>query len=62
MFLPRGTAHTLQNVGTEPAVLLVGVTPGGLEKMFEERQGVEAETSRALMQAHKMEVVGPPLK
>ena len=62
MFVPRGTAHTFQNVGTEPGVLLVGVTPGGFEKMFEERQGVDAETNRALMKKHKMEVVGPPLQ
>src|SRR5262249_59215485 len=49
MFVPRGTAHTFQNVGTEPGVLLVSVIPGGFEKMFEERQGVDAETNRALM-------------
>ena len=62
VFVPRGTAHTFENVGAEPGVLLVGVTPGGFEKMFEERQGVDAETERALMQKHKMEVVGPPLR
>jgi len=62
MFVPRGTAHTFQNVGAKPGVLLVGVTPGGFEKMFEERQGVNAETNRALMKTHNMEVVGPPLK
>jgi quercetin 2,3-dioxygenase len=62
IFVPRGTAHTFQNVGTEPGVLLVGVTPGGFEKMFQERQGVDADTNRALMKAHSMEVVGPPLK
>ena len=62
MFVPRGTAHTFQNAGTEPGVLLVGVTPGGLEKMFEERQGVDAETNRALMKSHHMLVVGPPLE
>ncbi len=62
IFVPRGTAHTFENVGTEPGVVLVGVTPGGFEKMFEERQGVDAEANRALMKAHKMEVVGPPLQ
>jgi mannose-6-phosphate isomerase-like protein (cupin superfamily) len=61
VFVPRGTAHTFQNVGTEPGVLLVGVTPGGFEKMFAERQGVDPETNRALMKMHNMEVVGPPL-
>lgn len=61
VFVPRGTVHTFQNVGTEPGVLLVGVTPGGFEKMFEERQGVDTETNRTLMKMHSMEVVGPPL-
>jgi quercetin 2,3-dioxygenase len=61
VFVPRGTAHTFQNVGTEPGVLLVGVTPGGFEKMFEERQGVDMETNRTLMKKHNMEAVGPPL-
>jgi quercetin 2,3-dioxygenase len=62
IFVPRGTAHTFENVGTEPGVLLVGVTPGGLEKMFAERQGVDAEAEHALMKMHSMEVVGPPLR
>ena len=30
MFVPRGTAHTFQNMGATPGILLVGVTPGGL--------------------------------
>jgi mannose-6-phosphate isomerase-like protein (cupin superfamily) len=62
MFVPRGTAHTFLNVGTEPGVLLVGVTPGGLEGMFAKRQGVDAETNRKLMKAHNTEIVGPPLQ
>ena len=62
MFVPRGTAHTFENVGKDPGVLLVGVTPAGFEKMFEERQGVDAERNRALMKMHRMEVVGPPLQ
>ncbi len=61
VFVPRGTVHTFQNVGTKPGVLLVGVTPGGLEKMFGERQGVDTETDRKLMKKHSTEVVGPPL-
>ena len=61
VFVPRGTAHTFKNVGTEPGVLLVGVTPGGLEKMFSERQGVDSATEHALMKKHSMEEVGPPL-
>ena len=61
IFVPRGTAHAFRNVGTQPGVLLEGVTPGGFEKMFEERQGVNADTNRALMKKYNMEVVGPPL-
>ena len=62
MFVPRGTAHTFQNVGTEAGVILVGVAPGGFEKMFEERQGVDAETNRALAKKYNMDVVGPPIQ
>lgn len=62
LFIPRGTAHAFENVGTEPGVLLVGVTPGGFEKMFAERQGVSAEANKELMKKHHMEVVGPPLQ
>jgi hypothetical protein len=29
--------------------LLFGVTPGGFEKMFAERQGVDADTNQKLM-------------
>jgi mannose-6-phosphate isomerase-like protein (cupin superfamily) len=62
VFVLRGTAHTFENVGTEPGVLLVGVTPGGLEQMFADRQSVDSETERRLMKMHSMEVVGPPLR
>jgi len=62
VFVLRGTAHTFENIGTEPGVLLVGVTPGGLEQMFAERQSVDSETERRLMKMHSMEVVGPPLR
>ena len=61
VFVPKGTAHAFKNVGTKPGVLLVGVMPSGLEKMFVERQGVDAETNRALMKKHSTEAVGPPL-
>jgi hypothetical protein len=33
-----------------------------LEKMFAERQGVDAETNQKLMAKHHMQVVGPPLR
>jgi len=62
VLVPRGTAHTYQNVGMEPGILFEGVTPGGFEMMFAERQGVDAETNRTLMERHNMVVVGPPLR
>ena len=62
VFIPRNTPHTFQNIGTEPGVLLFGVTPGGFEKMFAERQGVDADTNQKLMAKHHMQIVGPPLR
>jgi quercetin dioxygenase-like cupin family protein len=62
LFIPRRTPHTFQNIGTEPGVLLFGVTPGGFEKMFAERQGVDAQTNQNLMAKHHMQIVGPPLR
>ena len=62
VFIPRRTPHTFQNVGTEPGVLLFGVTPGGFEKMFAERQGVDGETNQKLMAGHHMQIVGGPLR
>ena len=38
---------------------LAGVMPGGLEKLFMDRQGMDAEAYRALMKTHHMEVVNP---
>jgi quercetin dioxygenase-like cupin family protein len=62
IFIPPRTPHTFQNIGMEPGVLLFGVTPGGFEKMFAERQGVDAQTNETLMAKHHMQVVGPPLR
>ena len=62
IFIPRNTPHTFQNTGTEPGVLLFGVTPGGFEKMFADRQGVDSETNQKLMATHHMHIVGPPLR
>ena len=62
VFIPRGIVHTFENTGTEPGVLLEGVTPAGLEMFFAERQGADAETVNALNKKHDTEIVGPPLK
>jgi hypothetical protein len=41
---------------------LVGVTPGGLELLFAEREGADPKRNRALMERYRLEVVGPPLR
>jgi quercetin dioxygenase-like cupin family protein len=61
IFLPRDHIHTFQNIGAEAGLLLVGVTPAGLEHLFVDRQGVNAETEQALFKKYGIEVVGPPL-
>lgn len=61
VFIPHNTPHTFQNIGTEPGVLLFGA-PGGFEKLFADRQGVDADTFQKLMAKHHMQVVGPPLR
>ena len=35
MFIPRGAAHCFQNVGADPARLLVMFAPAGMERFFE---------------------------
>jgi quercetin dioxygenase-like cupin family protein len=62
VFVPRGSKHTFENSGTEPGVLLVGVTPGGLEKFFVERQGVDAATADNINKRYDTDSVGPPLR
>lgn len=62
LFVPRGTPHAFRNTGSEPGVILVGVVPGGFERMFEEREGVDAEANQELMKKHHMETVGPPIQ
>jgi quercetin dioxygenase-like cupin family protein len=61
IFVPPNTTHTFKNIGPNPGVLLFGVTPGGFERMFAERQGVDADTNKRLMEKYHMQVAGPPL-
>jgi hypothetical protein len=58
----QGVVHTFMNAGAEPGVLVIGVAPGGFEMMFAERQGVDADTNRTIMERHNMAIVGPPLR
>jgi len=66
MFIPRGVAHTWQNVGDEPARLLVVFAPAGMEAFFVRfsehvGEGEPAEAFRRFGGEAGMGVVGPPL-
>lgn len=67
-FLPRGTAHTFQNVTDTPAKLLIITQPAGVEDFFVEvdaamRGMTEPDMAVLLPIFHKfgMELVGPPI-
>jgi quercetin 2,3-dioxygenase len=62
VFIPKGTVHTFKNKEAQPAVLLVGVTPAGLEQKFADWQGADEETVKAMHEKYYTDVVGPPLK
>ena len=67
-FIPRGTAHTWQNLGDAPARLLVVFTPAGegVERFFERfaelrEDEVGLEAFARLASEADTTVVGPPL-
>jgi quercetin dioxygenase-like cupin family protein len=63
-FVPRGVAHTWQNIGDEPGKLLVTFMPAGMEGFFERlsrMQEFDPEEFRAAAADQGTEVVGPPL-
>ena len=62
VFIPKDAVHTFQHVGPEPGVLLGVVTPGGFEGLFQDLPGADAETVKALLKKHHMDIVGPPLE
>ena len=66
VFVPHGTAHCFQNLGTEPSTILVMFTPAGMERFFEQHAQVPAgpvdpDVYREIAANNWMEVVGPPL-
>ena len=62
VFIPRMAVHTFKNVGSEPGVLVGGVTPAGFEGYFMKWKGADENALRALEIEHNMEIVGPPLE
>jgi mannose-6-phosphate isomerase-like protein (cupin superfamily) len=66
VFVPRGTPHCFQNVGAEPARILVLFTPSGMERFFDDVAElppgrVDPSVFQALGGGVGMEVLGPPL-
>ncbi len=67
-FVPRGTVHAFTNVGSEPARMLILVTPGGIHDTFfdelDEQPAVaagEPDISRLLAVAPKYGIeIAPP--
>ncbi|MEA2375816.1 MAG: hypothetical protein QOD53_2279 [Thermoleophilaceae bacterium] len=63
-FIPRGVAHTWQNLGDQPGRLLVTFAPAGMEGFFERLSSLtefDLEEFRAAAAEQGTEVVGPPL-
>ena len=65
IFIPRGTAHCWQNVGDEPARVLVIFTPSGMERFFDEFAELPAgppdlELLKGIGGKFAMGVLGPP--
>ena len=65
-FIPKGVEHTWQNVGDEPARLLIVTAPAGFERFFELFAQIPADASpadefRRIGDEIGMPVVGPPL-
>lgn len=66
VFVPRGTPHCFQNVGSEPARILVLFTPAGMERFFDRFAALPdgadiPEAFRSIGREVGMDVVGPPL-
>ena len=65
-FIPKGVEHTWQNVGDEPARLLIVTAPAGFERFFELFAQIPADASpadefRRIGEEIGMTVAGPPL-
>ena len=64
VFVPRGTPHRFQNVGDNPARILVMFTPAGMERFFDEFANLSSPEPDAMTRIGGplgMQVLGPPL-
>ena len=67
VFVPRGVPHAFQNIGAEPARLLVIFTPSGMERFFDQFGALppgtaSPESFRTIGEQVGMDVIGPPLR
>ena len=66
VLVPAGSPHTFRNFGTDPAVTMVTLTPGGGEGFFLETADLSPETDMerilAIADRFGMDFVGPPLE
>ncbi len=64
VFIPRGSRHTFQNIGDEPARMLIHFSPSGMERFFDGFSTLDAPDPGAFARIGAqvgMAVVGPPL-
>lgn len=68
IFLPRGTVHQFQNVGSTPGRMLSVVQPAGLEKFFDElavattgMKQPDRSVVLPIFEKYGLEMVGPPM-
>lgn len=68
VFAPRGSVHTFVNAGKEPSVMVIWVTPSGLEnafrknaELFKRNPGAKPAELAAIFGLAGVEFLGPPL-
>ena len=66
VFVPRGTRHCFQNIGEQPAKVLVLFTPAGMERFFDRFAAqppgpVDPRAFASIGSEVGMQVLGPPL-
>lgn len=66
VFVRRGTPHCFQNIGAQPARIIVIFTPSGMERFFDRfatlpADPVDPDAFRRIGAEVGMDVVGPPM-
>jgi quercetin dioxygenase-like cupin family protein len=66
VFVPRGTPHCFQNVGAQPARIIVMFTPSGMERFFDRFAAlpagpVDPDAFAGIGAEVGMDVIGPPM-